>query len=75
MNYKLQIGDLVRLEPDMGYEIDWISGRVINSDHESYYFDIFELCVLINKDSDYFYLLNSEGKIIKTPHRDYFILC
>jgi hypothetical protein len=75
LSYKLEVGDLVRLQPDMGYEIDWISGRVINHFHDSYYFDLSEICMLIGKDYNYFYLLNAQGNIIMTPHKDYFILC
>lgn len=75
MSYRPEIGDLVRLQPDMGYEIDWISGRVVNHFYDPYYFDICEICVLISKDYDYFYLLNAQGNIIMTPHKEYFILC
>jgi hypothetical protein len=68
-------GNLVKLNPNIDYDIDWITGRIISDNLSPYYFEYYELLIIINIDDDYLYLLNNEGKLIKTPYKDYFIAC
>ncbi len=71
---KYKIGDLLIVNPDINYDIDWIIGRTL-IEEDPYYFDISEPCILLEDNSSYIYVLVTNGKIIRTYYKEVFIKC
>ena len=71
---KYNVGDLIMVNPDINYDIDWIIGRTL-LEEEPYYFDISEPCILLENNPSHIYVLVTDGKIIRTYYKEVFIKC